>query len=140
MKILLAADGSKFTRRAARYLVTHLVDFGANPEIHLLYVQQPIPGRAAAAVSLTVLRRYYQDESRKALAGAGHMLKQKGIRFAEAYRAGDPGRTIAAYAERGKFSLIVMGSHGQGAISSFVLGSVVRKVLASCSVPVLIVR
>jgi len=140
VKILLAADGSKYSRRAARYLVTHVADFGASPEIHLLYVQQPIPGRAAAAVSLTVLRRYYQDESRKALAGAGRVLKQKGIRYAEVYRAGDPGRTIAAYAERGKFSLIVMGSHGQGAISSFVLGSVVRKVLASCSVPVLIVR
>jgi nucleotide-binding universal stress UspA family protein len=140
MKIVLAADGSKYTRRAVNYLIAHLADFGSHPEIHLLYVQQPVPGRAAAAVSVTVLQRYYQEESRKALAVAGRMLNRMGIRYEEVHRVGDPGSTIAAYAERRKFSLIIMGSHGRGAISSFVLGSVVRKVLASCSVPVLIVR
>lgn len=140
MKIVLAADGSKYTRRAVKYLITHLADFGSRPEIHLLHVQPPVPGRAAAAISITVLRRYYQDESRRALAVAGRMLNRKGIRHEEVRRVGDPGGTIAAYAERRKFSLIIMGSHGQGAISSFVLGSVVRRVLASCSVPVLIVR
>lgn len=140
MKIVLAADGSKYTQRAVKYLVTHLADFGAGPEIHVLNVQTPIPGRAAAAVSVSALRRYYYEESRKAVAAAGRILDQKGIPYREVYRAGDPGRTIAAYAERGKFSLIIMGSHGQGAFSSFILGSVVRKVLASCSVPVLIVR
>lgn len=140
MKIVLAADGSKFTRRAVKYLATHLADFGASPEIHMLYVQQPIPGRAAAAVSVTALRRYYDEESHKALSVARRMLARSGIPYREVYRAGDPGSTIAAYAERGKFSLIIMGSHGHGALSTFLLGSVVRKVLACCSVPVLIVR
>jgi len=140
MKIVLAADGSKYTRRAVKYLITHLADFSANPDIHLLYVQQPVPGRAAAAVSRNVLRRYYLEESREALASAAQMLKAKGIRFKEVHLVGEPGTSIAAYAGRKKCSLIIMGSHGQGAISSFVLGSVVRKVLASCSVPVLIIR
>lgn len=140
MKILLAADGSKYTTRAVNYLVTHLATLGANPEISLLYVQQPIPGRAAAAVSRSVLQRYYNEESRKALISASRALKSRGIRFGEIHLVGDPGTSIAAYAERKKFSLIVMGSHGRGAVSSFVLGSVVRKVLASCSVPLLIVR
>jgi len=140
MKIVLAADGSKYTARAVKYLVTHLATLGANPEIGLLYVQQPIPGRAAAAVSRSVLRRYYNEESRKALTPAARVLKARGIRFEEIHLVGDPGTSIAAYAERKKCSLIIMGSHGRGAVSSFVLGSVVRKVLASCSVPVLIVR
>ena len=140
MKIVLAADGSKYTARAVKYLVTHLANFDGSPEVHLLYVQQPLPGRAAAAVSLSVLRRYYQQEGRKALAAAARALDRVGVHYQEVQRVGDPGRTIAAYAERGKFPLIMMGSHGQGALSSFLLGSVVRKVLACCSVPVLIVR
>jgi len=140
MKILLAVDGSKFTTRAVKYLITHFANFGVGPDIHLLYVQMPIPGRAAAAVSGVVLRRYYLDESRKALAPAVRMLKAKRIRYEEVRLVGDPGTSIATYAERKGFSLIIMGSHGQGALSSFVLGSVVRKVLANCSVPVLIVR
>jgi nucleotide-binding universal stress UspA family protein len=140
MKILLAVDGSKFTARAVKYLIKHFAEFGVSPDIHLLHVQMPISGRAAAAVSGAVLRRYYLEDSQKALAPAARMLKAKRIRYEEVRLVGDPGTSIAAYAERKSFSLIIMGSHGQGAFSSFVLGSVVRKVLASCSVPVLIVR
>lgn len=140
MKVLLAVDGSKYTRHAVKYLVAHRAGFGPSSEIHLLYVQQPVPGRAAAALSVASLRRYYDEESRKALAVAGRVLRQKGIRYQAVRRVGDPGATIAAYAARGKFSLIIMGSHGHGAFSSFILGSVARKVIASCSVPVLIVR
>ena len=42
--------------------------------------------------------------------------------------------------ETGEFDLIVMGSHGHNALSSLVMGSVATKVLANCSVPVLLVR
>lgn len=140
MKILLAADGSKFTSRAVRYLIEHRSEFGMNPEIYLLHVQNPIPGRAAAAVSSAVLQRYYTEERRKALSAAARALKAKGVPYKEVHMIGDPGTSIAAYAKQKKFSLILMGSHGQGAVSSFALGSVVRKVLAGCKVPVLIVR
>jgi nucleotide-binding universal stress UspA family protein len=36
--------------------------------------------------------------------------------------------------------MIVMGSHGHGALTNLVMGSVTTKVLAITSVPVLIVR
>ena len=38
MKILLAADGSDFTRRAARYLAEHVAWFAKPPEVHILHV------------------------------------------------------------------------------------------------------
>jgi nucleotide-binding universal stress UspA family protein len=53
---------------------------------------------------------------------------------------GDPGETIAGYAKRGKFDLVVLGSRGQGALSNLLLGSVASKVLAECKVPALIIR
>lgn len=47
---------------------------------------------------------------------------------------------IASYAASGKFDLLIMGSHGVGALKNLVLGSVATKVLAKCTVPVLLVR
>ena len=38
------------------------------------------------------------------------------------------------------YDLIVMGSHGHGAIANLVLGSVANKVVALSKVPVLLVR
>src|SRR5215212_9466512 len=46
MKILVAADGSKYTRAAIKYLTDHLDMFGQAPEVHLLHVRPPLPGRA----------------------------------------------------------------------------------------------
>ena len=50
------------------------------------------------------------------------------------------GTTIAKVAESGKFDLLVMGSHGHGAVMNLVMGSVATQVLAHCRVPILMVR
>jgi nucleotide-binding universal stress UspA family protein len=62
------------------------------------------------------------------------------VPFSEKYLVGDPGPSIAKFATRGKFDMVVMGSHGRGAVRSLILGSVAEKVIALCRVPVLIVR
>jgi nucleotide-binding universal stress UspA family protein len=43
-------------------------------------------------------------------------------------------------AEKGKYDMLVMGSHGHGSLSNLVLGSVATKVMARCTTPVLLVR
>lgn len=140
MKILLASDGSKYALRAARYLANHLGMFGVKPELSVIHVQPPVPSRAASVVPRSTLDRYYRDEGRKAIRPVERILKARGIEHEAVRLVGDPARSIAAYASRKGYSMIIMGSHGQGALSSFVLGSVVRKVLADCTVPVLVVR
>lgn len=140
MKILVAIDGSAYGRRAVQYVCKHLATLGAESDIHLLHVQVPLPGRAAAAVSSSVRRSYYEDESRKALATPARTLRRLGIRHKAIYQVGEPGLAISRYAKTGKFDLVVMGSHGNGALLGLVLGSVVSKVLAKCQVPVLVVR
>jgi nucleotide-binding universal stress UspA family protein len=56
------------------------------------------------------------------------------------WKVGHAGENIAKMAESGKFDLLVMGSHGHGALGNLVMGSVATQVLAHCSVPVLLVR
>lgn len=140
MKILLAADGSKYTGRAVDYVVRHRETLGPSSEIHLVHVQPRLPGRATAALSASIVTGYYRDESRKALALAGRRLRRANVPYRESYLVGDPGPVIAALATRGKYDLVIMGSHGHGALTGLVLGSVVSKVLANCTVPALIIR
>jgi nucleotide-binding universal stress UspA family protein len=51
-----------------------------------------------------------------------------------------PAQAIIAVAAKEKCDLIVMGSHGHGALGQLVLGSVTTQVLAACNVPVLVHR
>ena len=56
------------------------------------------------------------------------------------FRSGPAADTIANLATKGKFDLLMMGSHGHGLLANLVLGSVTTKVMARCETPVLIVR
>jgi nucleotide-binding universal stress UspA family protein len=47
---------------------------------------------------------------------------------------------IAALANKGKFDLLMMGSHGHSTLGNLVMGSVATKVMAHCTAPVLLVR
>jgi nucleotide-binding universal stress UspA family protein len=140
VKILLAADGSNHTKRAVNYVVKHRDLLGKNPELYLVHVRPPLPNRATAALGRSIVHRYYSDETRKALAAAKRILSQSRINFKETQLVGEPGEVIAAYAKKGRFSLIVLGSHGNSAFRNLVLGSVAAKVLANCKVPALIIR
>jgi len=140
MKILLAADGSAYTRRAVNYLCKHLRTLGPDLEIHLLHIRPPLPGRATAAVSASAPRAFYAEESGKALAPAVRAFNRLRVRHKAVNLIGDLGRAICEYAKKGEFNLVVMGSHGNDALLNLVLGSVVSKVLANCDVPALIVR
>ena len=139
MKILIAADGSAYTRQAVEYVVKHFETLSAT-DICLLHVQPPLPGRASAYVQKSVLRDYYLDESCKALKLATLMLNRARVPYREKHMVGDPGSTIASFASSGKFDLVIMGSHGHGTLRNLLLGSVASKVLAACKVPVLVIR
>ena len=67
-------------------------------------------------------------------------LARKGVEPQRIAKVGAVGETIAKVASEGNFDLLVMGSHGHGAIATLIVGSVTTQVLARCAVPVLIVR
>ena len=139
MKILVAADGSKFSAKAVAYLAKHAGEFGA-ADIHLFNAHRPLPGRAANYLGRKAVEDYYGEECDKALAPARNALKKAGFTFDETWKAGEPGDEIGSYATKHKFDLIIMGSHGHGLLGNLLLGSTATRVLASCKVPVLVIR
>lgn len=140
MKILLAVDGSPYTKKMLAYLTTHLEVFHADNEFTLFTVQMPLPPRARAAVGADVANGYYADEAAKVTDPVVKFLKRHGIEPQVVHKTGAPGELIAKQAEAGGFDLVMMGSHGHGALGNLVMGSVATKVLAHCRVPVLMVR
>jgi len=140
MKILLAVDGSGFTKKMLAYLATHDEWLGATHDYTLVTVQTPLPPRARAAVGAEIANGFYADEAEKVSAPVVKFLKRHGIDAQVVHKVGSPGELIAKVANAGKFDLLMMGSHGHSALGNLIMGSVATKVLAQCKVPVLIVR
>jgi nucleotide-binding universal stress UspA family protein len=140
MKILLAVDGSKFTKKMVVYISTHPELFGTDNDYTAITAHPPLPPRARAAVGKDIADHYHAQESEKILAPVCKFLARHNINAKSAWKVGPPGETIAKLADDGKFDLIVIGSHGHGALRGLLMGSVVSKVIALTDIPVLIVR
>ncbi|MBB1602484.1 universal stress protein [Variovorax sp. UMC13] len=140
MKILLAVDGSDYTKRMLACLLAHKEWVNTGQAITVFHSVEPLPHRAAAFAEPAVVHGYYEDDARMVLDPVRNLLAKHDIQARFEHRIGRPGVEIAAFAEKGGFDLLVMGSRGHGALAGLVLGSVATKVLAACTVPVLLVR
>lgn len=140
MKILLAVDGSPYTKRMLAYLAAHDEWLGAHHEYTLVHAVPPVPPRAAAVLDKATLKSYYDDSAEKVLKPIRTFFERQGIKAKCVSKAGPAAEIVVAQAAKEGCDLIVMGSHGHGALARLVLGSVAAKVVAGTKVPVLLVR
>lgn len=140
MNILLAVDGSPYTKKMLAYLATHDELFAGTHSYTAITVQAPLPPRARAALGKEVVDRYYAEEGDKVIAPVAKFLGRHGVQLKGLVKVGPVGETIAKAAESGRYDLLVMGTHGHGALGKLVMGSVSTQVLANSTVPVLLVR
>jgi len=140
MKILVAVDGSPYTKRMLGYLAAHDEWLGAQHTYSVLTVVPSVPPRAAAELAGDVLMAHYQEEADKVFKPIRSFLAKHGLTVEYVSKTGPVAETIAATAGKGKYDLLMMGSHGHGALANLVLGSVATKAMAQCSTPVLLVR
>lgn len=140
--ILVPTDFSDASAAALNFARALAEAFGS--ALHLLHVvQDPYvqPWAAEAfGVSLAgVLERWEQD----ALAQLEKLVPEAerqahAVRCAT--RVGHPFVEILNYAAEQRADLIVMGTHGRGAVAHMLLGSVTEKVVRKAPCPVLTVR
>lgn len=140
MKILVAADGSSFTKKMLAYLAAHDDWLGAQHDYTVITAVPAVPPRAAAVIDKTTLKDYYDDSADKVLKPIRSFFGKQGIKADFVGKVGPAADLIADTATKGRFDLVMMGSHGHGTLKNLVLGSVATKVLAQCSTPVLLIR
>lgn len=141
MKVLVALDGSDTALHALRYVIDHPAMFGAAPEVFLVNVHLPIPSpRAKAVLGGDVIEQYYREEAEEVLAPARVLLAGTPCKVVERPIVGQPAGQIIAAAQQHGCGMIVMGTHGRGALGNLFMGSVAMRVIANAHVPVLVMK
>lgn len=138
--ILIATDGSP----AAQEAVEFGLELAADQEADAIFVHVVPPLDVAAGGGWTgaalALPHEPNEADRGPLQQAAEIAAHKGIRAKTELLMGYPASEIVAYADAIDADLIVVGSRGQGAVASALLGSVSRSVLHESRRPVLVVR
>lgn len=150
-KILVALDGSEPSERALEYAMEFAAKWGA--ELTMLAVvprvMLPIfpdegfgatPIAAARDISLYQerMRAVYQNVLKEAEAKV--RAEHPDLKVETRLEEGRPSATIVDMAENDGADLIVIGSRGIGGITGWILGSTSRRVVDSCTKPILIVK
>lgn len=140
MKIVLAADGSSYTKKALAFLVTHEEFGGADAEIVVVNVQPSVPPRVKSMVGAAAVNDYHREEAEKVLKPIEKFLQRHDLRYTAKWAVGAPGVEVVKVAKKEKAHMIVMGTHGHGILGRALLGSVAQNVLTTCDIPVLLVK
>jgi nucleotide-binding universal stress UspA family protein len=137
-KILLPVDGSDCSK-VAMSNATNLAGI-MDAEILLLYVTGGIP-KFIKGSSLDEAEKAQKEEADQILAPYHSFLKENKVKYnvmvLPAFKAST---TICHVAQDEGCDIIVMGSRGRGDWEGAMLGSVTHRVLAHCTIPVLVVR
>jgi nucleotide-binding universal stress UspA family protein len=140
VKILLAVDGSPISMRAVKEAVKLIRQLSEPAELVLFYADTPLPQAAAVKLGADAVKLYHEENGDYATKAARAALNRAKVPYARVLAVGEPAESIVKHAQKGRFDLIVMGSHGRGALQGLLLGSVARKVMALGDTPVLVVR
>jgi len=142
-KVLVATDFSEPSEAALAYGRELARNFGAS--LTVLNVVDNILTRAYGADGMVLvdpeLQREIETAAKQQLDA---LLFEEDRRTLGATAAtvvsNTPAAAIVTYAHEGAFDLIVMGTHGRGAVAHLLMGSVAERVVRTAPCPVLTVR
>jgi nucleotide-binding universal stress UspA family protein len=138
-RILVPTDFSETSAAAVKYAVALADAFGA--ELHLLHVmERPIELQMAAEIALVSGPEIEAEVRTRAETALHEVLtrdEREKYRAVDAIEAGSPFAAIVQYARTANVDLIVMGTHGRGAVAHLLIGSVAENVVRKAPCPVL---
>ena len=140
-RILLATDFSDCSQAARQQACALAERFGG--ELHLVHVLPdplllaPEPGFALPVPSEYLLQ--LEADARRALDGVVTREWASGRIVVRQIRHGNPANEIVRYADEQRINLIVVGTHGRGALGHLLMGSIAERVVRLAGCPVLTV-
>jgi len=127
LKLLLAVDGSRYTRRMLTYIVSNELLFRPDQEMVLCHV---VPDDEHS---------HKVSEDHPVLTEARGFLTSHGFKPQTLAVHGEPASVLALVARDLQSNLIVMGYRGHSRLESVVMGSVTSELLSQSFIPVLVV-
>jgi universal stress protein A len=144
-KILVPIDFSKHSESTISYATKTASKH--NSTIYLLHVFQipdyvvaPYARRRHNSAEMHSHIDIAEQEARENLETFARELSNKGIKVEPHLRVGYPFDEIVLMANHFDVDLIIIGSHGRGAISRLLVGSTAERVVEHAPCPVLVVR
>jgi nucleotide-binding universal stress UspA family protein len=144
-RILVPIDFSEHSKRTVSYAIKTASKHGAT--IYLLHVFQipdyvvtPYARRRQNCADAHSQIDIAEREARETLHEFAGELSKKGINVQSFLRVGYPFDEIVLMANHFNVDLIIIGSHGRGAISRLLLGSTAERVVEHALCPVLVVK
>lgn len=140
--ILVATDFSDASDAALRYAKSLAAAYGAT--IHVLHVLEDLAAHAwtteVYVAALPGVHEEMERQARERLDAALTAEERDAYKAHLTLRTGSAFVEIVRHAREIKADLLVMGTHGRGAIAHMLLGSVAERVVRKAPCPVLTVR
>lgn len=142
MKILVPIDGSEQSGKIIVRLLNMIALYKDTVELHLLNVQHPVPygNRISSVIGHDQIQKYHHEQGDLALKKSREALDAAKVAYKHHIVVGDPAEIIIQFARENGCAQIFMGTHGMGAVSGMLLGSVATKVVHLSTIPVTLVR
>ena len=137
-KILVATDASEYSRRALKTALEIARKF--NSEVELLFAMQIPLAYDSSVYSYVISPEQIQYEGDIALKHTLDGVDINDVTLIQKKIQGKPATVILKEIEAEKIDLVVMGSHGYGAVAGSLLGSVSQHVLHKAKCSVLVVK
>ncbi len=142
-KILVATDFGPASETALSYGRALALQF--NAALHVLHVMETVAMTAATEYGFSGLPVEFQREMEAAARKrTEELLTDEDRRLMSAMavvaRHNTPAAAIVEYAGTNRIDLIVLGTHGRGALGHLFMGSVAERVVRTAPCPVLAVR
>ncbi len=136
-KILLAADGSEHSIRAASEVIK-IASMNETSTVTVVLVADYSQAKSdvlhsGSSVELDMKRR-------RKLLPVEELLRASNINYRVEILHGVPGPSIVEYANKQNYELLVIGSRGLNSLQEMVLGSVSHKVVKRAECPVMLVK
>ncbi len=140
MKILFAADGSTFTKKALTFLLSNKNLLGKGDELVVVHVQDVISAQIERKLGSAEVTAYQAKQADANLKPIKKFLDKYAVNYRCVWVVGTAAGQIIEVSKRERVQMIVMGAHGHGLLSRMFMGSVAQRVLADSEIPTLLVK
>jgi len=140
MKVLLAADGSKYTQKALDFMVSHKHLLNHQGVLLVLHAQMHLPAGFNVILGFDKARELHAIEAEKVFKPVKKFLGKHTIKYRCLNAIGPIVKEIIDSAKTERVHLIVMETHGRDLVGRALMGSVAQRVVADSAVTVLLVK
>ncbi len=135
-KILVASDGSEYSRRAMSRAMDFAESYGT--ELDVVSIVEILPEIYSIAPQVVEER---VEKTEEYIAGLKKQADSRGIKSRGFVRdSAEPYNVITEIAQKEQIGLILLGSHGRTGLSRILMGSTAERVIAQAPCPVLVVK